>query len=134
MTLKLAGCIITDDQGRILLLHRNTPKRTQWEIPGGKIDAGESDAETVIREADEELGVEIRLIKRLGDKAFTEDQFTMHYAWFQAAIQHGEPHIAEPETFDDLRYWSREELAGHLGELSPNTRNFLIAIKLTDLA
>ena len=41
MKIALAGCVIKDDQDRILLIHRNTPKRTQWEIPGGKIEEGE---------------------------------------------------------------------------------------------
>jgi len=43
-TIHLADCIIQDKDGKILLLHRNTPKRTQWEIPGGKIKEGEVQA------------------------------------------------------------------------------------------
>ena len=37
--MRLAGCVITDSDGNILLVHRSTPKRTQWEIPGGKLEA-----------------------------------------------------------------------------------------------
>ena len=33
--MKLAGCIIKDEDGRVLLMHRDDPRRTQWEIPGG---------------------------------------------------------------------------------------------------
>src|SRR5215203_2317723 len=95
-TIRLAGCIIPDDQGRILLLHRSTPKRTQWEIPGGKIEPGESESETVVREVREELGVDVRLRRRLGDQHFTEDSYSMHYTWYLGVVTSGTPNIGEP--------------------------------------
>jgi len=39
--LQLAGCVIENNEGKILLLHRNTPERQQWETPGGKIEPNE---------------------------------------------------------------------------------------------
>jgi 8-oxo-dGTP pyrophosphatase MutT (NUDIX family) len=38
-----------------------------WALPKGKIDAGESAAETAVREVREETGVEGRLVEKLGD-------------------------------------------------------------------
>lgn len=38
--LRLAGVIILNERKEILLLHRI--KRNQWELPGGKVDEGES--------------------------------------------------------------------------------------------
>jgi 8-oxo-dGTP pyrophosphatase MutT (NUDIX family) len=38
-----------------------------WALPKGRIDAGESAAETAIREVREETGVEGRLVEKLGD-------------------------------------------------------------------
>ncbi len=38
-----------------------------WALPKGRIDAGESAAETAVREVREETGVEGRLIEKLGD-------------------------------------------------------------------
>ncbi len=125
MNLRLAGCIITDEERRILLLHRNTEKRVQWEIPGGKIDEGEEPAATAEREVEEELGVNVEIGKLLGEKEFTEDDFTMHYTWYAATIISGEPKVMEPQTFDKLAYFSREELKKMTNELSPNTLNFL---------
>lgn len=42
----LAGCVILDEKGGLLLMHRNTPKRVQWELPGGKVEAGEEPEQT----------------------------------------------------------------------------------------
>ncbi len=36
MNINLAGGILKDNKGRILLIHRNTLKLKQWELPGGK--------------------------------------------------------------------------------------------------
>lgn len=38
-----------------------------WALPKGKIDPGESAAETAVREVREETGVEGRLVEKLGD-------------------------------------------------------------------
>lgn len=126
---ELAGCIIRDNQGGILLLHRNTAKRRQWEIPGGKTQAAESAAGAAIRELHEELGVGVKVIKKLGSTDFTEDGFRLTYAWFLAEISSGVPVIKEPEIFDDYRYFSREELQTGRYELSRNLQNFLECMK-----
>jgi 8-oxo-dGTP pyrophosphatase MutT (NUDIX family) len=38
-----------------------------WALPKGRIDAGESAAETAMREVREETGVEGKLVEKLGD-------------------------------------------------------------------
>jgi 8-oxo-dGTP pyrophosphatase MutT (NUDIX family) len=38
-----------------------------WALPKGRIDEGESAAETAVREVREETGVEGRLVEKLGD-------------------------------------------------------------------
>ncbi|HUP26116.1 MAG TPA: NUDIX hydrolase, partial [Candidatus Limnocylindrales bacterium] len=100
--LQLAGCIITDSKGRILLMHRSTPQRTQWEIPGGKINPGEAAVTAAVRELKEELGVDVTIIKPLGSKEFIEDGTRINYTWYMSVITSGRPVIMEPQTFDDI--------------------------------
>jgi 8-oxo-dGTP diphosphatase len=56
----VAACVLVDQDGRILLAQRPKGKALEgyWEFPGGKIEAGETPEETVIRELKEELGIE----------------------------------------------------------------------------
>ena len=126
---RLAGCIILNDD-KILLLHRNNGKHIQWEIPGGKIDDGETAEQAAKREVKEELSVEIEITAKIGEKEFQMDGKDFHYTWFTAKITDGEPKIAEPEVFDGLKYFSFDQMH-KMTDLSPNAQNFLAArIKL----
>jgi len=123
--IKLAGCVITDERGRTLLLHRNNGKHEQWEIPGGKIDKGETAEQAAAREIKEELGVDIEIVEKVGDAGFVQGGKKYHYTWFAAKITDGEPKVAEPEVFDGLKYFSPAEMREMYEQLSPNTQNFL---------
>jgi 8-oxo-dGTP diphosphatase len=63
----VAGALISD--GALLVAQRARPPELAglWELPGGKVAAGESDAEALVRELREELGVEVIVGARLGD-------------------------------------------------------------------
>ena len=56
---KVAAGILERD-GRVLICRRRAdqPHPLKWEFPGGKIEAGESPEEALVRELREELGVE----------------------------------------------------------------------------
>jgi 8-oxo-dGTP diphosphatase len=123
--IQLAGCIIKDEQGRVLLLHRNTSKLRQWEIPGGKLESGERPAEAAARELREEMGVEVEVRRRLGTQSFVQDGCTMVYTWFLARIRSGTPQALETHTHDEFRYLPIADLKKMTNELSPNTRNFV---------
>jgi len=60
---KLAvGTIITDDEGRIVLVRRAIePGYGKWVFPGGYVDRGERLTVAAVREAREECGLDVRL-------------------------------------------------------------------------
>jgi mutator protein MutT len=123
--IRLAGCVIRDETGKILLLHRNKNGVKQWELPGGKLEKGESAEAAAIREVREELGVDVTEAKRLGEAAFREDGRRFSYEWYEAKIAaHAEPSIREPQSFDELLYWDINALTQR-DDLSANLRNML---------
>ena len=109
---QVAGCVIVDELERVLLLHRIKTNDTRWELPGGKVDADETAEAAAVREAGEELGVEVRLVKALGSCDFAEGGQDWHYMWFHAEIISGEPRVMEPDKFDDLDYFDLDDMMG----------------------
>lgn len=126
-TKELAGCVIYDEQGKLLVLHRNTPELVQWELPGGKIEPGEDIAEATVREAKEELLVTIEIIKQLGKANFEHDNRSWSYTWYEAKIIKGTVGIGEPDKFDDIAYIDPRELIKR-SDISPNLVNLLKVI------
>lgn len=57
--LSVVSVALVDNDGRVLLARRPVGKQHAglWEFPGGKIEAGETPEEALIRELSEELGI-----------------------------------------------------------------------------
>ncbi|NJM10459.1 MAG: (deoxy)nucleoside triphosphate pyrophosphohydrolase [Bdellovibrionaceae bacterium] len=73
--LQVVAGIIEDDHGLVLLAQRPPGKLLAgfWEFPGGKIEAGESSQEALVRELREELSLEVAIGRFMGVYPHTYD-------------------------------------------------------------
>ncbi len=57
----VAAGVLVDARGRVLLMQRLPGKHLagMWEFPGGKVEPGEPIGRALVRELDEELGIEV---------------------------------------------------------------------------
>jgi 8-oxo-dGTP pyrophosphatase MutT (NUDIX family) len=80
-----AAVVLRDDR-RVALIRRVRDGHTYFDFPGGDIRTGEQPADTAVREAREELGVEVVLGPRLLIEEFRGQ--TAHY--YSAVVVGGE--------------------------------------------
>jgi 8-oxo-dGTP diphosphatase len=95
-----------------------------WELPGGRVEPGESDVDAVVRECVEELGVKVSVGAAVGpDVALPKGKLLRIYR--ATIVGDDEPH---PHDHADLR-WLR---AGQLGSVPwlPADRVLLPALRL----
>jgi 8-oxo-dGTP diphosphatase len=65
---KTATAIIPFPEDKILLIKRNTkPFVGYWALPGGRMDPGENIEQTVVRECKEETGLDVSIVRKVGE-------------------------------------------------------------------
>ena len=116
LLLPCATVLPVDAQGRVLLAWA-AGHTDGWGTVGGAVDPGESPAAAAIREAREEIGVEVRLVRLvdvLGGPDYevtypNGDRAAYVTAVYEASIVEGIPAPADGEL-SDVAWFSREEL------------------------
>ena len=89
----VAGAVLGADEGgmRVLLAKRpaSAHQGGKWEFPGGKRRTGESPAQTLARELEEELGIRVRAWRRLIRFPYAYPEFRMDFEVFRVTAWEG---------------------------------------------
>lgn len=110
----LAATIVLTQGHRVLLGRRTIePRSGYWTLPGGYVELGESAEEAVVREALEEMGVEVRIDRLLGLHSGAPSAVAV--ALYQGHIVKGEPRPLDevdavgffgPDELPEVAFWS----------------------------
>jgi 8-oxo-dGTP diphosphatase len=119
VTRKAASVVITDDQGRVLLVHEDYEKR-RWGLPGGRHEPGESIEETAIREAKEETNFDVELGELIGEYSIVSagGERILDVSIFIATILGGEMRPQEGEI-DDIGWFDPNRLPHPMTNAAP---------------
>ncbi len=103
----VAACALIDADGRILLAQRPEGKSLAglWEFPGGKVEAGETPEETLVRELQEELGIRTKIacLAPLTFASHTYDTFHLLMPLYICRRYEGIPHGREGQAIKWVR-------------------------------
>lgn len=110
-----AGVIFDEARQKVLLTQRTDNGR--WCLPGGRMEPGESAAETCVREVWEETGLQVKVNKLIG--IYTSPHLITEYAdgnryqfvsfCFEAEVVKGEVGLSDETTA--IGYFSPVEMA-----------------------
>ena len=106
------GAIVTDAQGRVLLIQRgHPPSQGRWSVPGGRVERGETLAQALLRE----LAAETGLMARLGPLAevieYIDDSY--HYVILDYLMTDPLGELRAGEDATDARFVAMEDLADY---------------------
>ncbi len=99
-----AFAVIFDPESRVLLCHRTD--RDAWNLPGGKVEVGESPWDAVVREVLEEVGLFVRVERLLGVYSIPKRKDLVLN--FLCALSEGTIRLSAEA--DDIRWFNREEI------------------------
>jgi mutator protein MutT len=82
-----------------------------WCPVSGRVEAGETHAQAAVREAREEVGVEVRPVRSLHEQTSASGAYWLR--WWLCEHVAGEPRVAAPDEIASVR-WVRAEDVQHL--------------------
>ena len=108
----VAAAIVKDKSLLVAQRNENMSSPLCWEVPGGKVEEGESDQQALIRELQEELKIEVEVhafvaSSRVVVKEKTIEMFVYHCTikkGIPRALEHKEIQWATPEQLLSLRW------------------------------
>jgi 8-oxo-dGTP diphosphatase len=100
---EVAAAVLLRDGGRQFLLAQRPAGKVYagyWEFPGGKVEAGESVREALVRELQEELGIAVTACAPWLTRTFTYPHATVRLNFWRVTAWEGEIGITAPLEHD----------------------------------
>lgn len=106
--IEVVAALIWDNE-RFMICQRPEDKARGllWEFVGGKVEAGETKEQALIRECREELAVTLNVQEKFMDVLHEYPDITVHLTLFSAAIAEGVPQKLE---HNDIRWITPQQI------------------------
>ena len=103
--------VVRDAQGRCLVIRRSRESTFwpgMWDLPGGKVDPGETFDRALVREAREEAGLDVQLVCYVGGIEWPLPHIRIVFIVMEARISGGEFKLSDEH--EESKWVSVEEL------------------------
>lgn len=127
--------IIENKRGEILISQRFQPEipkaHLKWDVPGGKIEAGETAKQALLREISEETGLTVEILKKLGKPIFpiwelADSLLHIKLYCYRCRLVNGKIKLNDPKI-QDLKWIKKSEIVNF--DFLDTTKSFLNLIK-----
>jgi 8-oxo-dGTP diphosphatase len=102
--------LVLKNENKILFVKRSLKKKSLpglWSFPSGTVEQGEEIYQTIIREAKEELDVEVQPQSIFAKKELTEFSVQLHFVLCK--ILNGKAIINEPDEIDKIEWMTFQD-------------------------
>lgn len=120
----ISTAIITDG-GRVLMIRRREREgKLLWAFPGGGIEDGETPEQAAVRETAEEVGLEVKAVRTLGDRV--HPQTGRHMTYVACEVVAGEAFVADEEELAEVSWIRLEDIPTYVPwGLFPQVQTYL---------
>jgi ADP-ribose pyrophosphatase YjhB (NUDIX family) len=114
--LKHSVSLVIEGPGGLLLVRRPEEDESlpgEWGLPAATLRPGEREEDAVRRAGRDKLGVEVRLVRALGEESGERSAYRIHMRDWAVDIAAGEPVVPQPgegTQYQSLRWGEVEEL------------------------
>lgn len=105
-------CGIIWKENKVFIARRKAGKSLAgfWEFPGGKLEEGEEPEPALVRELEEELGMEVRITGFFGNRTHLYESFSIELIAYSCEFIAASYHLTD---HDDIAFVDPKELSGY---------------------
>lgn len=95
----VAFAIYNSDRSRFLAVKRPADDEhlpSIWGLPAGSLKNDETPEDAVLRAGKEKLGIELKIVKPIGEDVTEREKYLLHMRLYEAEIIRGEPKVLQP--------------------------------------
>lgn len=104
----IAAAIIVHE-GRVLMVRRRISEgKLSWQFPAGEVEPGETREDAAVRETKEETGLNVSVVKLLGERVHPATGRLMSYT--ACEVLSGTAHVADTEELAELAWAAHDQI------------------------
>ncbi len=101
MMIDVVAAILLNKDEQVLIARRKKGKALEgyWELPGGKVEKGESCEQSLTRELKEEMNIEIEVMAYVGENVHRYENCIIRLIVFKGKIVRGEVSLIDHDAY-----------------------------------